>query len=159
MRTAPARGFTYIELIVTLAIVAVLASVAAPVAHIVAQREREVALREALRDIRGGIDAYKHAAEQGRIALKPEQTGYPPRLEDLVDGTVDQSRPDGARLYFLRAIPRDPMCNDATKANAETWAARAYASPPDAPAPGDDVYDVHSASTQVGLDGIPYSRW
>ncbi len=154
------RGFTLLELVITVAIVSLLAAAAVPSAQLVFQRERELELREALRTIRGAIDAYKAAADTGRIRKKLDETGYPPDLQSLVDGVEDAgSAREGAKIYFLRRLPRDPFWPDATTPAAETWGLRSYASPPDDPQPGDDVFDVHSRSTRVGLDGVPYHDW
>ncbi len=154
------RGFTLLELVITVAIVSLLAAAAVPSAQLVFQREREIELREALRTIRGAIDAYKAAADTGRIRKKLDETGYPPDLQSLVDGVEDAgSAREGAKIYFLRRLPRDPFWPDATTPAAETWGLRSYASPPDDPQPGDDVFDVHSRSTHVGLDGVPYHDW
>lgn len=154
------RGFTLVELIVTVAIVSVLAAAVVPSAQLVYQRERERELRTALRTIRGALDAYKQASDAGRIKKELGKTGYPPDLPSLVDGVDDASKPKGgAKLYFLRGLPRDPFWPDATTPAAETWALRSYASPPDDPQPGDDVYDVHSRSSRTGLDGVPYRDW
>jgi general secretion pathway protein G len=153
-------GFTIIELVITLAIVALLATAILPSAQLMYQRERESQLRDALRIIRGGIDAYKKASDTGHIKKDVDKSGYPPDLQTLVDGVDDARNPkEGTKIYFLRAIPRDPLWPDATTPAAETWALRSYASPPDAPEPGDDVYDVHTMSPKIGLNGVPYSEW
>lgn len=154
-----ARGFTFIELLITVAIVALLASVALPLAEVSVQRGKEQELRRALREIRGAIDAYKDAVDQGRVAKKAHASGYPPSLEVLVSGVEDAKDPQKKRIYFLRRVPRDPMGDDAGLSAAETWGKRSYASPPDAPAEGDDVFDVYSRSEKVGLNGIPYREW
>jgi general secretion pathway protein G len=154
------RGFTIIELVVTVGIVALLATAAIPSAQLMYQRERESELRASLRTLRGAIDAYKRAAESGRIRKKADQTGYPPDLRSLVDGVDDAgSAKEGVKIYFLRSLPRDPFWPDAATPAADTWALRSYASPPDDPQPGDDVYDVHSRSTRTGLNGVPYHDW
>ncbi len=154
------RGFTIIELVVTVGIVSLLAAAAVPSAQLVFQRQREGELRASLRTIRAAIDAYKQAADTGRIKKKADQTGYPPDLQSLVDGIDDASNPKGdVKIYFLRRLPRDPFWPDATTAAADTWGLRSYASPPDDPQPGDDVYDVYSRSSRTGLNGVPYRDW
>jgi len=152
------KGFTLIELVITVAIVAVLASVAMPLNELVVQRAREQDLRRALRELRDGIDAYKQASDEGRIVKRLGESGYPRRLEDLVTGVEDQRNPKKERIYFLRRIPRDPLAPDALAA-AETWGKRSYASPPEEPRDGDDVFDVFSLSSATGINGRPYKEW
>lgn len=153
------RGFTLIELLVTLAILALLGTLAVPVAQVTAQRRDEAELRRALREIRAGIDAYKKASDEGRVAKAAGATGYPPRLEMLVEGMRDQKSPKGAQVYFMRRLPRDPFHANPGSSDAETWGKRSYASEPDEPREGDDVYDVYSMSEKPGLNGIPYNKW
>jgi general secretion pathway protein G len=153
------NGFTFIELMITLAIMATLALVAVPMAQITLQRDKERALRQALIDIREGIDAYKRAADQGRIQVKVGESGYPRKLEELVEGIPDQRSPARQNIYFLRRLPRDPFYPDPAAEPADTWAKRSYASPPDEPSEGDDVFDVASHSEKIGLNGIPYNQW
>ena len=152
-------GFTLIELVVTVAIVAVLALGLLPLTQMAAQRSKETELRAALRDIRNAIDAYKAASDNRRIARKADESGYPPSLQVLVEGVEDIRSPDGRMIYFMRRIPRDPFFADASVAAAETWGLRSYESPPDEPEPGDDVFDVYSRSSAVGLNGVPYRQW
>jgi general secretion pathway protein G len=153
------RGFTLVELVITVAIVGLLATAAFPLAEIASRRAKEQDLRLALREIRGALDAYKTAYDQGRIAQEVGQTGYPPDLETLVNGIEDAKNPEAATIYFLRRLPRDPFYPDATAAPANTWGLRSYESPPEDPQPGEDVFDVYSLSRDTGLNGVPYRDW
>ena len=146
------KGFTLIELMVTLTILALLASVALPLAELGVQRSKESELRETLRQVRGAIDAYKRAADDGRIERSADASGYPPSLAALAEGVEDKKKTDGSKLYFLRRVPRDPM-------SGEEWGLRSYASPADSPQPGKDVFDVYSRSEETGLNGVPYRQW
>jgi general secretion pathway protein G len=153
-------GFTLIEMVVTVAIVALLASIALPLAEVSVKRSKEHELRLALREIRTALDAYKQAVEEGRVVHTMQESGYPESLQVLVDGVPDASSPERTkRIYFLRRIPRDPLFSDPTRPDAETWGTRSYASTYDAPEAGEDVYDVYSLATGIGLNGIPYRRW
>jgi general secretion pathway protein G len=154
-----AQGFTLIELVITVAIVALLASVALPLNELTVQRGKEQDLRRSLRDIRGALDAYKQASDEGRIIKNVGESGYPKRLEDLVAGVEDQKNPGKARIYFLRRMPRDPFATDESLKAADTWGRRAYSSPPDSPAEGDDVFDVYTLAPGIGLNGRPYREW
>jgi len=153
-------GFTIIELVITVAIIALLATAVVPSAQLMYQRERESELRDALRTIRTAIDAYKKAADSGCIQKSAEKSGYPPDLQTLVEGVDDASSPkEGVKIYFLRRVPRDPFWPDADSPPADTWGLRSYASAPDDPQPGDDVFDVYSKSAKAGLNGVPYHDW
>lgn len=151
-------GFTLVELLVTVVIVAILASAVFPMAKLNAQRAKEQELRKSLREIREAIDAYKQAGDEGRILRKANESGYPPSLDILVKGVTDARSPKEAKLYFLRRLPRDPFADPALEP-AQTWALRSYDSPPDMPREGRNVYDVHSRSDRVALDGTRYSEW
>lgn len=146
------KGFTLIELLIVVAIVALLATVAAPLAEVTYQRGKEQELRHALREIRTAIDEYKRAVDEGRVERKADESGYPPRLEVLVEGAKRKDVPTDEKLYFLRRLPKDPV-------SGEEWGLRSHASPPEDPKPGKDVYDVYSRSDKTGLNGVPYREW
>ncbi|WP_306391106.1 type II secretion system protein [Telluria beijingensis] len=159
MTIQPGRGFTLIELLVTLAILALLGTLVLPVAEVTVQRRDEQELRRALREIRHGLDAYKKAGDEGRVTRAADASGYPERLELLVEGVPDLRSPKQAKIFFLRRLPRDPFNPDPELSDAATWGKRSYASEADEPREGDDVYDVYSTSERVGLNGIPYNKW
>jgi general secretion pathway protein G len=156
---ASAGGFTLLELLITVGIISLLATAALPLAELSVQRGKEVELKRALRQIREGLDAYKRAADEGRIERKSGASGYPPTLRALVEGVTDARSPDDARLHFLRRIPRDPFARDAALSPEQTWGLRSHASPSDYPRSGDDVFDVYSLSRGVGLNGVPHKEW
>ena len=151
-------GFTMIELVVTLAILGVLAAIAVPVVELAVKRTREQELRYSLRQLRDGIDAYKRAWDEGRINRKVGETGYPPKLEMLAEGVEDLRSPTKAKIYFLRRIPTDPFAPPGT-AGVDSWGKRSYTSPPDEPKEGEDVYDIYSLHPGTGINGVPYKNW
>ena len=158
MRTrSRGEGFTLIELLVVMAVLGILAMAAMPLAEISVQRDREQELRRGLWQIRDAIDAYKRAVDAGNVAVSAGVSGYPPNLQALVEGVPD-TKATGHTQYFLRRIPRDPFADESVSA-AESWGLRSYASSPENPRPGADVYDVHSRSAKVGLNGVALRDW
>jgi general secretion pathway protein G len=153
-----AAGFTLIELLISVAILALLAGGAMKFAELAVKRSNEQELRAGLRHIREAIDAYKQASDSNRIAKAADESGYPRSLAELTDGVSDISSAKGAKHFFLRSLPRDPMADSSLPA-AATWGLRSYASDPENPQPGRDVFDVFSTSTGVGLNGRPYGQW
>ncbi|MBV8503805.1 MAG: type II secretion system protein [Paucibacter sp.] len=152
-------GFTLIELMISLAILAALAMVVVPVVQTQVQRAREQQLQRALTEIRQAIDSYKRAGDEGRIAKVAGRSGYPPTLETLVEGVADQRDPKHRKIHFLRRVPPDPMRPEAAENAAAGWGKRSYDSEADDPQEGDDVYDVYSRSAGSGLNGVPYRLW
>ena len=159
MIVKPGRGFTLIELVITVAIVGILALTAMPIVEMTARRQKETELRAALREIRGGIDTYRRALDEGKMEKKVAESGYPQRLEDLDQGVENILDPNKTKIIFLRRLPRDPFSADPAQTAAQTWGKRSYGSPPAAPLEGADVFDVYSLASGVGLNGIPYREW
>jgi len=162
-----AAGFTLVEMVITMAIVGLLAMAALPLYEVTTTRFKEAELRQALRTIRNGLDAYKAAVDSGLLARAAGESGYPPNLDILTQsldtvGSRDLSptdNPAAQRLVILRQLPRDPFYADKQVPAAQTWSTRAYASRSSDPQPGADVFDVSSTSTRTALDGTPYSSW
>ena len=151
------RGFTFIELLVVTTILIVLASAIMPLARVTLQREREVELHRALREIRLAIDKYKDAVDTGQIGstdIRAGSEGYPPDLETLVEGVSKANDASGIKLKFLRRVPMDPI------AHSTEWGMRSYQDKPDSSSwGGQNVYDVYSKAEGTGLDGTKYKDW
>jgi general secretion pathway protein G len=144
------RGLTIIELIVTITILAILASAAVPIARIRVKREKERELRRDLWEMRDAIDQYKDAADKGGFQTKVDSNGYPPDLETLVKGVDVQ----GKKIKFLRRIPVDPMTGKAE------WGLRSMQDDADSTSwGGQNVFDVYTQSQGTGLDGTRYQEW
>lgn len=152
-----ADGYTFVELIVVTTIILILASAVQPLAKVAVQRQKEIELRRALREMRDAIDKFKDAVDMQLIPtteLKPGSEGYPSELEQLVEGVSVQNDQSGRKLKFLRRIPKDPI------ANSTEWGMRSYQDKPDATRwGGQNVYDVFSLSDGTALDGTKYKDW
>jgi general secretion pathway protein G len=147
------KGFTIVELIVAFTIMSILATAALPLARVTIQREREIELRRALREMRDAIDKYKMASDQNMIEKKLDTEGYPPDLQTLVDGVELMNTVD-KKIKFLRRIPKDPMMG-----NTE-WGQRSYQDDPDSTSwGGQNVFDVFTKNQGTALDGTKYSDW
>jgi general secretion pathway protein G len=149
------RGYTFVEVAIVAAIIAILASAVLPLAKVTIQRNREIELRRALREMRTAIDKYKDAADQNLIAEPPiTAEGYPPTLETLVEGAPAANDTTGKKLRYLRRIPRDPMTKSTEwgmrssrdDANSKAWG-------------GQNVYDVYTKYDGTALDGTKYTDW
>jgi general secretion pathway protein G len=153
-------GFTLIEMIITLSLVAVLALSALPLGKMAVKRQNEIELQRALRLMREAIDAYKKLADSKKIEVEEDTEGYPPTLEALVKGVEvrekDEKGQAGAKktVKFLRRIPKDPM-TDSTD-----WGLRSYQDDFDSDVWGEEnVYDVYTKSPAKALDGTFYKDW
>ena len=150
IRKRAERGLTLMELIVTVAILAILASAAVPVARFKVKRDRERELRRDLWEMRDAIDHYKDAADRGAFQTKVDSQNYPPDLEELVKGVDIQ----GKKVKFLRRIPVDPMTG------TTEWGLHSMQDDPKSDSyGGQSVFDVYSKSTGTALDGTKYSDW
>ena len=151
------RGYTFIELLIVVTIIMILASAVQPLAKIAITRQKEGELRRALREMRNAIDKYKDAADAQMIPpteLKVGAEGYPPTLQTLVDGVSVANDATGRKLKFLRRIPIDPMTG------SDEWGLRAYQDKPDTTSwGGQNVFDVYTKSGGTALDGSKYRDW
>ena len=153
MRWRVQNGFSLIELIVTVTLIAIIAGLAVPLARNSIRRQQEVELRRALREMRVAIDRFKEASDLGLIEVTLGTEGYPEDLEILVEG-VDQIGAVDRRLRFLRRILVDPMTN------STEWGLRSYQDDPESNSwGGENVFDVYTRSNALALDGSVYSEW
>jgi len=154
IRRGRQAGLTYLEVMITIAILLILAAAAMPMVRTAVKRQKELELRSALREMRNAIDNYKKYADQGLIPVEGLQSeGYPPDLETLVEG-VSQVGAVDKKLRFLRRIPKDPMTN------TYEWGLRSLQDDPNSLSWGrENVYDVYTTSEATGLDGTPYNTW
>lgn len=156
------KGFSYVEMVFAVAMLALLAAVAAPYMEKHIQRQKESELKQNLREIRTALDAYKAAYDAAKMIKTSGASGYPANLDVLVEGVTDVSSPDKKKLYFMRRIPADPMfpaMGQSQVSPAATWGVRSYESDAQNPREGADVYDVYSLSAEIGLNGVPYREW
>jgi general secretion pathway protein G len=152
------RGFTLVELLVTLTIVSILALAVLPLAKTAVKREKEISLRRNLRMMREAIDAYKKLADEKAFEFDEDTEGYPPDLEILVEGIEAKVEVEGQEttkiVKFLRRIPKDPMTN------SFDWGLRSYQDDSDSDIwGGENVYDVYTKSPGTALDGSKYKEW
>jgi general secretion pathway protein G len=153
------HGYTLVELLVVLGVLALLATMAMPLAEMTVQRDKERELKRALWEIRDAIDAYKRASDQGLIERPPGASSYPATLQSLLQAAPSAKvGSDPASLRFLRRVPRDPFADPALPPE-KTWGLRSYASEAREPRAGADVYDVYSMSERLGLNGVPLRQW
>ena len=179
---APGRrgvvGTTLLELVVSSVVLAVLSTIALPVAHLSVRRQKEIELRRALRDIRLALDTYHflcrnstarasgtaRAGKTGtpviniKIEDDPGLTCYPESLDVLVDGVKTGER--NYDLRFLRKIPSDPFNVSDDEHDEHGWRLR---STTDRKASSSwnrrNVFDVASANEFRALDGSYYKDW
>ncbi len=143
-------GLTLVELIITVAIISILASAAIPLAKFQVKRQKERELHRDLWEMRDAIDRYYDAAIKGAFQTKADSLNYPPDLQTLVDGVDVQTK----KVRFLRAIPLDPMTGTAD------WDLRSNQDDADSSSwGGQNVFDVHSKSNGTALDGTKYNTW
>lgn len=155
------KGFTLTEMLVTLTILAILATAIMPLAKTAVKREKEIELRRNLRLIREAIDAYKKLADEKKIEFDEDSYGYPPDLETLVNGVEAEVEEEGEDrssskriTKFLRRIPRDPMTN------SYDWGLKSYQDEYDSDVwGGENVYDIYTKSLGTALDGTKYKEW
>jgi len=153
MKFANHRGFTLIELMMSVMIISILVGLAVPLARNSIKREKEIELRAALREMRTAIDKFKDASDRGFIMVKVDTEGYPEKLQDLVDGVQMVGAVD-KKLKFLRRIPKDPMTN------STEWGQRSYQDDPKATSwGGQNVFDVYTKSNGTAFDGTKYNEW
>jgi len=151
------NGYTFVELLIVVTVLMILASAVLPLAQVTSQRQREAELRRNLREIRTAIDKFKDSVDMGLIPtteLRPDNEGYPPDLDTLVDGVAIANDATGRKLKFLRRIPIDPMTNDTE------WGVRSYQDKPDSTSwGGQNAFDVYSKSGGTALNGTKYRDW
>lgn len=162
MMRAGSSGLTLIELVVTVAILSILASLVVPLTQMTARRVKEIELRRNLRIVRTAIDDFKktydRAVDEKKILASADKSGYPETLQQLVDG-YDFGGLVSYKKKFLRKIPVDPF-NPPKPGEEPKWTLRSYKDDADSTIwGGEDVYDIHSLSTETAIDGTKYNEW
>ena len=153
-KSAGQRGLTLVELIVAFTIMALLTTMAVPLARYKVRRDRERELTLALREIRKAIDDYKDASLAGKVEVKLGTDGYPETLDQLVQGVKLLQSAEGKKIKFLRRIPLDPMTN------SRDWGLRSEQDDPASTSWGrQNVFDVYTKSTERARDGTLYAEW
>src|SRR5215210_3374387 len=152
-KTRSQAGYTLAELVMVAAVMVILAGAALPAVKFTARRTKEMELRHDLRTMREAIDTYKRFSDMGLLTINVGAEGYPTELEDLVEGVEIAGQID-RKLKLLRRIPVDPMTGEAE------WGMRSFQDEPDSDSwGGENVFDVYSLSSGVGLNGVPYREW
>ncbi len=153
-RSRDAAGVTLVELLVAIAVIAILAGTIVPTVKFAVKRQKELALRGALRTMRRAIDDYKKLCDAGVIQKSGvDSECYPPDLETLVKG-VEKTGALGQKVKFLRRVPFDPMTN------TYEWGMRSYQDEADSDSWGrQNVYDVYTTSGAKALNGTKYLDW
>lgn len=150
-------GYTFVELLIVVTLLLILASAAMPLVRVSVRRQKEAELRIALREMRTAIDRYKDAVDRGIVGgtyVRAGSEGYPPDLETLVEGVPVANDASGRRFKTLRRVPLDPITG------STDWGLRSYQDSPESVSwGGQNVFDVYSKAQGRGLDGIPYRQW
>ena len=149
-----ASGYSFVEVLIVVTIVLILASAVQPLAKIAITRQKESELRRVLREMRTAIDKYKDAADAQKFQIKVGTEGYPESLEQLVEGVLMSGSADGSKIKFLRRIPIDPMTGK------PEWGLRSMQDDPKSQSwGGENVFDVYTKTMDRARDGTPYSEW
>lgn len=157
-RAGNQRGVTLVELVSVSAILVILAGVAIPVAHTMVKRQKELELRQALRQIREALDRFQVDTERypgirTQYLNATNEEGYPEELKWLYEG-VEVGDAAGTTIKYLRRLPVDPMTGK------REWGTRSSRDRPDALfSDGINIFDVHTMSEKKALDGTYYREW
>lgn len=148
------RAFTYLELIIALVILSLLAGAAMPATQKIVKRGKELELKRALMEVRTSIDRFKRMADAGEIQVDNiDQLGYPADFDQMLEGAT-LTKQQGKIMKFLRRIPVDPMTGEAK------WGMRSVQDDVDSPSWGqENLFDIYSLSDGVALDGTEYRTW